>query len=87
MFASTLDGIAASVRCVSSMIVILKLNYPVSCGALEQKDGETRKSSTKVPFLLNDDHKHLTSIAVLTVHAETSLLYILCNDLCKLIEI
>ena len=28
LFASTLNGIAASVRCVSSMIVVLNLNLP-----------------------------------------------------------
>ena len=39
-----------------------------------------------MPFSLVETHKHLTSMTVFTVHAKTSLLYILSNDLCKLIE-
>ena len=35
LFASTLNEITASVRCVSSMIAVA----PISCGACEQKDG------------------------------------------------
>ena len=36
---------------------------------------ENRKSPKRVTFLLVEKIKHLTSIAVLTVHAKTSLLY------------
>ena len=38
LFASTLNGIAASVRCVSSIIVVLNA------------DSEKRKSTRRVPF-------------------------------------
>ena len=38
-------------------------------------DGEKRRSPQECRFLLVETHKHLTSIAVLTVHTETSLLY------------
>ena len=49
LFASTLNGIAASVRCVSSMIVVLsaKLNRLIVARA-NKKDGEKRKSPTRV---------------------------------------
>ena len=39
LFASTLNGITASVRCVSSMIIVLNA-----------KDREKRKSPRTVPF-------------------------------------
>ena len=47
LFASTLNGVAASVRCVSSMIVVLnaKLSQLVAAHTKEK-----RRSSTKVPF-------------------------------------
>ena len=59
LFASTLNGIAASVRCVSSIIAVLN----------------AKLSQQECHLLLVETHKHLTSIAVLTVHAKTSLLY------------
>ena len=37
LVASTLNGIPASVRCVSSMIVVLNTIFPITCGAREQK--------------------------------------------------
>ena len=41
---------------------------------MRKKDSENRRNPTRVPFLLAETHKHLTSIVVLTVHAKTSLL-------------
>ena len=51
LFASTLNGITASVRCVSSMIVVLnaKLTRLVT-GRVNKNDGEKRRSPTIVPF-------------------------------------
>ena len=75
MFASALYKIAASVRWVSSMIVVLNAKLARLIAAhLNKKDDEERRSPTKVSFLLVKTHKHWTFIAVLTVHSETSLL-------------
>ena len=76
LFASTLNGISASVKCVSSIIVVLdaKLTQLIVAHT-NKKDSEKRKSSKRCRFLLVETHKHLTSIAVLTVHAKMSLLY------------
>ena len=75
LFASTLDRIPVSVRCVSSMIVVLNAEFARLLAArANTKDGEKRRSPTKVPFLLVGTHKHLTSIAIFTVHVKTSLL-------------
>ena len=43
----------------------------------DKKDCENRRSPTKVPCFANKKktHRHLTSIAVFTVHAETSQLF------------
>ena len=67
MFASALNGITASVRCVSSIIVVLNAKLT------KQKNSEKRKSPKRMSFLLVETQKHLTSIAVMTVHAKTSL--------------
>ena len=51
LFASTLNGITASVRCVSSIIVVLnaKLTRLIAAHA-NKKDSEKRRSPTRVPF-------------------------------------
>ena len=51
LIASTLNGITASVRCVSSIIVVLnaKLTRLIAVHA-NKKDGEKRKSPKRVPF-------------------------------------
>ena len=51
LFASTLNGITARVRCVSSIIVVLnaKLTQLIAVHA-NKKDGEKRRSLTTVPF-------------------------------------
>ena len=51
LFASTLNGITASVRCVSSIIVVLnaKLTRLIPAHATK-KDSEKRKSPKRVPF-------------------------------------
>ena len=48
LFASTLNGITVSVRCVSSMIVVLnaKLTRLIAC----RKYSEKQKSPTSLPF-------------------------------------
>ena len=49
LFASTLNGIPASVRCVSSMIVVLNTKLTRLFAAHEnKKDGVKRRSPTRV---------------------------------------
>ena len=49
---------------------------PINCGARGQKKTVSNEEARqKCRFSLVETHKRLTSIAVLTVHAETSLLY------------
>ena len=77
-FASTLNRIlvTAGVRCVSFIIVVLNASFARLLAAhANKKDGKKRRSSTKGCVLLVKTHWHLTSIAVFTVHAKTSLLY------------
>ena len=45
LFASTLDRIPISVRCVSSMIVVLNAKFAAHAN---KKDGENRRSPTTV---------------------------------------
>ena len=54
LFASILNGITASVRCVSSIIVVLnaKLVQLIVAHA-NKKDSEKRKSPKKVPFFVS----------------------------------
>ena len=51
LFASTLNGITAGVRCVSSILVVFnaKLTQLFSAGA-NKRDGEKRRRPTRVPF-------------------------------------
>ena len=50
LFASTLDRIPISVRCVSSMIVVLNAKFALLLAAhANKKYGENRKSPTSVP--------------------------------------
>ena len=51
LFASTLNGITASVRCVSSIIVVLnaKLTQLIAAHA-NKKNNEKRRSLTREPF-------------------------------------
>ena len=69
MFASTLNEIASSVRCVSSIIVVLNAKL------WTKKTMRIEEARQKCRFLLVETHKRWTSTAVLTVHAETNLLY------------
>ena len=50
LFASTLDRIPISVRCVSSMIVVLNAKFALLLAAHTNKNyGESRRSPTTVP--------------------------------------
>ena len=62
LFASTLNGMTASVRCVSSIIVILnaKLTQLIAAHA-NKKDDRKRRNPTRVVFLLFGKHKCRTS--------------------------
>ena len=77
MFASTLNGITASVGCVSSILVVLNAKLTQLIAAhTNKKDSEKQRSPSREPFFaIVEKHKHLTSIAVLTVHTNTSLVY------------
>ena len=76
LFASTLNGITASVRCVSSTLVVLNAKLTqLLAGHVDKKDGETEEARQECRVLLIETHRRLTSIAVLTVHAGPSLLY------------
>ena len=65
LFASTLSGINASVRL--TRLIAARAN---------KKDSEKQKIRRECRFLLIGTHKHLTFMAVFTMHAKTSLLYI-----------
>ena len=71
LFASTLNGITASVKCVSSIIVVLnaKLTQLIAAHA-NKKHSKKQKVQRECHFFLVGTHKHLTSIAVFTVHAK-----------------
>ena len=58
LFASTLDGIPISVRCVSCMIVVLNAKFARLLAAhSNKKDGEKRRSPTRVPFFARHNHR------------------------------
>ena len=51
LFASTLNGIPISVRCVSSTIVVLNAKFALLFAAhANKKTGKNRRSSTRVPW-------------------------------------
>ena len=78
LFASTLNGITASVRCVSSIIVVLNAKLADYLRYMwTKKTVKTEETRQDCLVLLIKTHRRLTSIAVLTVHAETSQLYTL----------
>ena len=59
------------------VVLYAKLTRLINCCARKQKKAmRTEEARQECRFLLVETRKHLTSIAVLTVHAETSLLYI-----------
>ena len=58
LFVSILNRITASVRCVSSIIVVLNAELTRLVAAHANKsDSEKRRSPTRVPFLLIETHK------------------------------
>ena len=57
LFASTLHGISISVRSVSSIIVILNAKFArLRTAHANKKDGEKRRSPTRVRVLLVKTH-------------------------------
>ena len=57
LFASTLDRIPASVRCVSSMTVVLNTKFALLLTAhANKKYGENQRRPTTVPCLLVETH-------------------------------
>ena len=51
LFASTLNGITASVRCVSSVIVVLNAKLPRLVAArVNERTVRNERSPTRVPF-------------------------------------
>ena len=72
LFASTLNRIAASVRCVSFMVVVLKAKMPRLVAAHGGKiPGEKRKSPRKVSLFASQNN----ILAVFSAHAVMSPLY------------
>ena len=57
LFASTLNGITASVRCVSSIIVVLnaKLTRLIAGHENKKKNSEKQKSPKRVPFFASSN--------------------------------
>ena len=74
-FASTLNGIAASLRCVFYMIVILNVKLPDQLRRTRTKKTVRNDKARQKCLFCQLEHKRSTSITVLTVHTETSLIY------------
>ena len=76
LFASTLNGIHISVRCVSSMIVVINAKFArLLVAHANIRGGRNEEARQLCRVLLVETHCRSTFIAVLTVHAKTSLLY------------
>ena len=73
LFASTLDRIPASVRCVSSMTVVLNAKFAAHANKNTMR---TEEAQLQNHVLLVKTYRRSIFIAVFTVHAKTSLLYI-----------
>ena len=88
LFASTLDGIPISVRCVSSIIVVLNAKFARLLEAnANNKDGEKRRSSTTVLCFASRNTLTFNFYRCLHCARKKTVYYILSNDLCKLIKI
>ena len=75
LFVSTLDRIPISVRCVSSMIVVLNAKFALLLAAhANKKYGENEEARPQCRVFLVETHWRLTFITVFTVRAKTSLL-------------
>ena len=74
LFASTLNGITASVRCEFSIIVVLNAKL-TRLLARTKKTVRNEVARRECRVLLVKRHRRLTFITVLAVHAKTSLLY------------
>ena len=66
-----LNGIPASVKCVSSMIVVLNAKFARLIAATVRNE----EAQQECRVLLVKTQRRSTCIAVLTVHAKTNLLY------------
>ena len=71
LFASTLDKKPISVRCVSSMTVVLNANFTHANKRRRTEEGRLQRH-----VLLAETRWRLTFITVFTAHAKTSQLYI-----------
>ena len=88
MFASTLDGMPISVRCVSCMIVVLNAKFALLFAAhANKKNDENRKSPTIVPCFASQSTLTFNFYRSLHCARKKRVCYILSNDLYKLIEI
>ena len=82
VFDSILNGITASVRCVSSIIVVLKAKLTRLIGVhANKKHSEKQKVRRECRFMLVETHKHLTFMA------RKNECIMFSNDLCKLTKI
>ena len=87
LFASTLNGIPISVKCVSSMIVVINAKFAQFIAAHTNiEEGEKRRSPTAVPcFAIRNTLTFNFYRSSDCARKNESV--ILCNDLCKLIEL
>ena len=77
LFASTLNGIPISVRCVSSMITVLKAKFARFLAArANKKDGEKRRSPTRVScFASQNTVKFNFYHSLYSAHKNESIIY------------
>ena len=88
LFASTLNRIPVSVKCLSSMIGVLNAKFTRLLAAhANKKDGEHQRSPATVPCFASRNTLMLNFYRSLDLKTSLLYIYILFNDLCKLIEI
>ena len=80
LFASTLDRVPISVRCVASMIVVLNAIFALLRRTQTKNTVRTEEARPQCRVLLVETHRRLTFIAVFTVQAKMSL-FMISNDL------
>ena len=85
LFASTLNGIPISVRCVSSMIIAKFAQLLAAHANIE--GGEKRRSPTTVPCFASRNTLTFNFYRSFDCARKKRVYYILSNDLCKLIEV
>ena len=87
MLTPTWNGIAASVRCVSSIPVTLNTIMAVSCGARTQtKEDDEKQRKPKTVMLFPKRNTNITLLLQFWLCMRWQVYYICFNDLCRLIK-